>query len=70
MGPSGGGDAIKLKPLDLKRRSTDGGDQMMNCLGRSDGRNMEEEAMQYDSSILGEWTVVIKLEDRNQGEQG
>ena len=70
VGPSVGGDAIKLRPLDLRRRSTDGGDQMMNYLERSDGRNMEGWAMQYEPSILGERTVVIKSEDRNRGEHG
>ena len=70
VGPSRGGDAIKLRPLDLRRTSKNGGDQMMNCLGRSNGRNMEEEVMQYEPSILGEGTVVIKSEDHNRGEQG
>ena len=62
VGPSGGRDVIKLGPLDLRRRSTDS--------GRFDGRNMGEGAMQYEPSILGEWTVVIKSEDHNRGKQG
>ena len=58
--------AIELRPLDLRRRSTDSGDQMMNCLGRSNGRNMEEDAMQYGLLILFEQTVAIISGDHNR----
>ena len=48
-----------------------GGDQWQGLkdevLGRSDGINMVEDAMQHGLSISLEWTVTIRSENCNRG---